>query len=163
MPKKVSSALLSLLLAVTYQSASWAGQVLERIKQTGTITAGTRTNAIPFSYVNQQGKWVGYSIDILELIRQQAEKELGRPLKLKLVEITPQNRFAKIKDHSIDIECSSTTFTWQREKEVDFSVSCWSKKGVVWEAWNPWQANALGSFLKLLTKLRSELSSRKRH
>ncbi len=123
MSKKLTLVILTLLLATTCQAPSWAGKVLEKIRQTGVINAGTRKDAIPFGYVNEQGKWVGYSIDVLEQIRQDVEKKLGKPIKLNLVEVNPQNRFAKIKDGSIDIECASTTFTWQRNQTVDFTVS----------------------------------------
>jgi polar amino acid transport system substrate-binding protein len=114
---------LSIGLTVTLSLPTWAGTVLERIKQTGAITAGARKDASPFGFVDKKGQWVGYSLDILELIRREAESQLGRPIKLNLVEVSPQNRFAKIKDGSIDIECASTTFTWEREKTVDFTVS----------------------------------------
>ncbi len=114
---------LTLLLTATSQGASWAGEILEKIKQTGVITAGTRKDTIPFAYINEKGEWVGYSIDMLEIIRQDVEKKLGKPIKLELVEVTPQNRFDKVKNKEIDIECASSTFTWKREEIVDFSVS----------------------------------------
>jgi polar amino acid transport system substrate-binding protein len=123
MPRKLALVVLTLLLTATPQVPSWAGTVLDRIKQTGAIVAGTRKDSIPFAYINEQGKWVGYSLDILEWIRRDTEKKLGKPIKLKLVEVTAQERFSKIKDRQIDIECSSSTFTWERQKQVDFSVS----------------------------------------
>lgn len=123
MGKKVTLFILTLVLATTGQASSWAGQVLEKIKQTGVINAGTRKDAIPFGYINEQGKWVGYSLDVLEIIRKDVEKQLGKPIKLNLVEVTTQDRFNKIKDGSLDIECASTTFTWERNKTVDFTVS----------------------------------------
>ncbi|GFE71002.1 amino acid ABC transporter substrate-binding protein [Chroococcus sp. FPU101] len=123
MKKQLTLILLSLLLSICHQTPSLAGKILEKIRETGVITAGARKDAIPFGYINQKGQWVGYSLDMLELIRQQAEKQLGKPIKLQLVEVTPQNRFEKLKNGSIDLECGSTTFTWNREKEVDFSVS----------------------------------------
>ncbi|WP_013323153.1 amino acid ABC transporter substrate-binding protein [Gloeothece verrucosa] len=123
MYKQLAITAITLLLTITSQTPSLAGRVLDKIRQTGVITAGARKDAIPFGYVNEKGQWVGYSLDILELIRQQTEKQLGKPIKLQLVEVTPENRFAKIKDQSIDIECGSTTVTWARDKEVDFSVS----------------------------------------
>jgi polar amino acid transport system substrate-binding protein len=126
MYRKITIALLTLLLSTSYQPPSWAGRVLDKIRQTGEITAGARKDSIPFGYVNDKGEWVGYSIDILELIRKQTEKELGKPIKLKLVEVTPENRFAKLQDQTIDIECGSTSFTWERDKVVDFSVSYFS-------------------------------------
>ncbi|MDJ0578570.1 amino acid ABC transporter substrate-binding protein [Crocosphaera sp.] len=123
MKKKFVLFALTLLLTATSQGASWAGEILEKIKQTGVITAGTRKDATPFAYINEKGEWVGYSIDILEIIRQDVEKRLGQPIRLKLVEVTPQNRFYKVKNKEIDIECASSTFTWQRDAIVDFSVS----------------------------------------
>jgi polar amino acid transport system substrate-binding protein len=123
MIKKFALIACALVLTATYQPPSWAGKVLERIRETGTITAGTRKDAVPFGFMDQNGKWVGYSLDMLELIRKQTEKQLGKPIQLKLVEATPENRFEKIKNGSIDIECASTTFTWERTKQVDFSVS----------------------------------------
>jgi polar amino acid transport system substrate-binding protein len=122
MQKKLALVILTLLLTSNWSAPSWAGRVLDKIKKTGEITAGVRKDAIPFSYFDK-GKFVGYSLDILELIRQKTQRELGKPIKLKLVEVTPENRFSKLKDRSIDIECSSTTFTWKRDKEVDFSLS----------------------------------------
>ncbi|MGK7930068.1 MAG: amino acid ABC transporter substrate-binding protein [Microcystaceae cyanobacterium] len=121
--KKLTLFALSILLTATAQAPSWAGEILDKIKQTGTITAGVRKDAIPFGYINAQGQWVGYSKDILELIRQEVEQQVGRSVKLQFVEVTPQNRFDKIKTKAIDIECASTTFTWERDKNVDFTMS----------------------------------------
>ena len=123
MIKKFALIACVLALTATYQPPSWAGKVLDRIRETGTITAGTRKDAVPFGFIDKDGKWVGYSLDILELIRKQTEKQLGKPIQLKLVEATPENRFEKIKNGSIEIECASTTFPWERTKQVDFSVS----------------------------------------
>lgn len=115
--------ILAVTVALGYSTPLQAGPIFDRIQKTGTITAGARKDAVPFGYVNAQGQWVGYSLDMLELIRQEAERRLGRPIKLNVVEVTPADRFERIKAGSIDIECGSTTFTWQREEEVDFSVS----------------------------------------
>lgn len=114
---------MTVALTVTSNHSSLAGAIFDRIQKTGVITAGARKDAIPFGFVNSQGKWVGYSLDMLELIRKETERKLGKPIKLKIVEVTPQNRFEKLKTGVIDIECGSTTFTWKRENEVDFSVS----------------------------------------
>jgi polar amino acid transport system substrate-binding protein len=121
MKKYLTLISITFLFSLINQFPCWAGKILEKIQQTGVITAGARKDAIPFGYIDAQGQWVGYSLDMLE--RQEAQRQLGKPIKLQLVEVTPQNRFDKLKDGSIDIECGSTTFTWQREKEVDFSVS----------------------------------------
>ena len=121
--KNLSGLFFAFCLITSYPLPSQAGRVLDRIRETGVITAGTRKDAVPFAYINDKNQWVGYSVDILEAIRQQAETQLGKPIKLKLVEATEVNRFSDIQANTIDVECSSTTFTWERTKQVDFSLS----------------------------------------
>jgi polar amino acid transport system substrate-binding protein len=121
--KKFACLALSVLLSGAASLPSWAGEVLDRIEQTGVINAGTRKDAVPFAYVDDQGQWVGFSIDLLELIRQEAEVRLGKPIKLNMVEATADNRFDLITNQTIDLECASSTFTWNRTAVVDFSVS----------------------------------------
>lgn len=101
----------------------FAGTALDRIKETGVIRAGYRDDTPPFAFIDSSGKPVGYSIDILELVRAEAEKQLKKPIKLEFVKVNPENRFQKIQDGAIDIECGSTTVTWAREEIVDFAVS----------------------------------------
>jgi len=121
--KNLSSFLVGLSLLASLPLPSYAGNVWQRIQETGVITAGTRKDAVPFAYINDKGQWVGYSIDILEAIRQEAQRQMGKPIKLKLVEANENNRFSDIETNKIDLECSSTTFTWKRTKRVDFSLS----------------------------------------
>lgn len=113
---------LSLSAVLLNQLPMSAGEVLNKIKETGVIKAGYRPDTVPFAFIDK-GKPVGYSLDILELIRKETEKRLKKPIKLELVQISPGNRFEQIEDGSIYIECGSTTVTWEREKFVDFSVS----------------------------------------
>lgn len=123
MNKNLSTLGLSIFLTITIQLPIFAGQVLDTIKETGVIKAGYRKDTAPFVFLDDKGKLVGYSLDILELIRQETQKQLGKPIKLELVEINTANRFELIKNKTLDIECGSTTVTWEREKFVDFSVS----------------------------------------
>jgi len=121
--KKIACLALSMVLAGTVSLPSWAEGVLDRVQRTGTINAGARKDAVPFGYVNEQGEWVGFSLDILELIRQEAESRLGKPIRLNLIEATADDRFDQITNQTIDLECASSTFTWNRTEVVDFSVS----------------------------------------
>lgn len=56
--KKFACLALSVLLSGAASLPSWAGEVLDRIEQTGVINAGTRKDAVPFAYVDDQGEWV---------------------------------------------------------------------------------------------------------
>ncbi len=116
-------AALSLLLTLATPAVTLAETVLERVERTGVLTAGARTDAIPFSFQNENGEFVGYSVDILNLIRENLEAKLGKPIRLELVEINTDNRFEQVSSGAIDIECSSTSFSWQREQLIDFSIT----------------------------------------
>ncbi|BAQ64848.1 amino acid ABC transporter substrate-binding protein [Geminocystis sp. NIES-3709] len=120
---KLISIVLSFSLVSGVQMPVLAGEILDQIKNTGVIKAGYRQDTPPFAFSDNQGKPIGYSLDILELIRSETEKQLGKPIKLELIEVDPNNRFEKIQNGDIQIECGSTTITWEREKIVDFSVS----------------------------------------
>jgi len=100
-----------------------AETVLEKIKRTGVLTAGTRGESIPFAYVNEKNEWIGFSIDLLEAIRARLEKKLAKRIKLEKKEVTPETRFPMMASRTIDIECASTTHTRSRDETVDFSIN----------------------------------------
>ncbi len=97
--------------------------VLEKIEKTGVLKAGVRSDAVPFSYINNATNQLeGYSVELIKLIHQRLEQELGKPIKLELEEISLDNRFQLIQDRKIDIVCAATTINNAREKVVDFSI-----------------------------------------
>lgn len=122
MMKNLMIAGLGSLFVSTLAMPALAETVLERIERTGTLTAGTRTDTTPLSYTDQNGEWVGYSIDLLELIRAQLQQDLSKPIELNLVEVGVADRLAKVESQEVDIVCSATTYTSSRARRVDFSV-----------------------------------------
>ncbi|MFQ5918301.1 MAG: transporter substrate-binding domain-containing protein, partial [Candidatus Binatia bacterium] len=79
---------LSIILA-TYSLLGPIGQasaetVLQRINQTGTFTAGTRTSSIPFAYINEKKEWIGFSVDLIKEIHRRLERNFGKKIKLEL-------------------------------------------------------------------------------
>lgn len=123
MSKKITVAALSLLLTAALPGVASAETVMEKVKRTGVLTAGTSKDAFPFAYKDKQGKLIGYSVDMLKLIQQQLEKELGKKIQLKLVTLPPSGRIPNIVNRKVDIVCDASSFTWERNKNVDFSFS----------------------------------------
>jgi len=121
--KKCLGVLLALLFVTTAVAPALAETVLEKIGRTGVLTAGTRTNSIPFGFINEKNEWIGFSIDFLEAVRARAEKKLGKPIKLDKKEVTPATRIALVANRTIDVECGSTTYTRGRDETVDFSIN----------------------------------------
>lgn len=123
MNRNISITGLSLLLAIGISQPAWAETVMEKVARTGILTVGTRMDLVPYSYVDDQGQLVGYSVDVTKLIQNQLQAELGKNITLQVVpEEDFSQRMAHLASGEVDIACD-TAFTWQRDQYVDFSVS----------------------------------------
>jgi polar amino acid transport system substrate-binding protein len=96
--------------------------VIDRVKETGVLRAGTRADAMPFGVRSEDGQLVGFAVDLLEEIRKALEKRVERPVRLDLTAVTAADRLEKLESGQIDIECGITTPTWNREDRIDFSI-----------------------------------------
>lgn len=95
---------------------------LKKIKDTNTIVIGHPPASRPFSFVGDDGKPTGYSIDLCMRIVAGVQQQLGlRDLQVKWVPVTVENRIPLLVKGTIDIECGSTTNTLSRQEQVDFS------------------------------------------
>jgi ABC-type amino acid transport substrate-binding protein len=95
---------------------------LEKIKSTNTITMGYRESSLPFSYVGEDQKPVGYSVDLCTRVAAGIQQQLGlNDLRVTWLPVTPENRLAMVTNGTIDLECGSTTNTLSRQAQVDFS------------------------------------------
>ncbi len=121
--QKIFSLGISFSLVFCYQLPVFADNIVHQIRERGIIRAGYRPDTVPFAFLDENGQPVGYAIDMLELIRQETEERLGKPIDIEFVDLDAGDRFSQIQDGTIDIECGSTTVTWERKKLVDFSVS----------------------------------------
>ncbi|MGD1917432.1 MAG: amino acid ABC transporter substrate-binding protein [Pleurocapsa sp.] len=121
--KTTAISVLSFGLLVLPSPSAIAETVLEKIDRTGKLTAGTSKDALPFAYRNESGELVGYSIDMLSLIVAQLEAELDREIDLELVALQPKERIPELIDGKVDIVCDASSFTWKRDRQVDFSFS----------------------------------------
>ena len=109
------------LLAVPAIAADLTG-TLQKVKETGTIAMGVRESSVPFSYLDDQQKPVGYAIEICYKIVDAVKQELKLPnLKVQLVPVLSSNRIPLMANGTIDLECGSTTNNLDRQKQVAFT------------------------------------------
>ncbi len=95
---------------------------LKNIKETGAITLGFRDSSIPFSYLDDNQKPVGYAMDICYKIVDAVKKELKLDkLEVKLNPVTSATRIPLMANGTIDLECGSTTNNAERQKQVAFT------------------------------------------
>jgi polar amino acid transport system substrate-binding protein len=122
MQNRILLSVLTFLCLTTFSTYAQAETVLEKIVRTGELKAGSRTDAVPFSYTNAQGKLEGYSVDLLSLIHKKLEEKFNKKIKLNLANVTVNNRFREVTNGNLDIVCSATTITQERLERVDFSI-----------------------------------------
>ena len=95
---------------------------LKRIKETKTIAIAHRTDALPFSYLDESKQPTGYTVELCKRVVTLLEQQIGvQGLKIKWVPVTTQNRFDAVAKGDADMECGSSTVTLTRMKQVDFS------------------------------------------
>jgi ABC-type amino acid transport substrate-binding protein len=95
---------------------------LDKIKATKTINLGYRESSFPFSYLGEDKKPAGYSVDLCTRIATGIQQQLGlADLAIKWVVVTPENRLEMVANGTVDLECGSTTNTLSRQERVDFS------------------------------------------
>lgn len=114
----------ALCLHAPFLFADPAAVTLDIIAKRGSIRLGHRLSSIPFSYVDDTDKVMGYSHDLAMHIVDAIRGTLDQPdLRVNLVPITSGNRFRLLRKGEIDIECGSTTHNTARAREVAFSTT----------------------------------------
>lgn len=110
------------LFGFSAEAAKLTG-TLKKVADTGVITIGYNTDSAPFSFQDDSGAPVGYSVDLCRRIATATKEELGLDdLEVKFVEISLENRFDAVESGQVDIECSSSTITLSRLEKVDFTL-----------------------------------------
>ena len=95
---------------------------LKNIKETGAITLGYRDASIPFSYLDDSQKPIGFAMDICYRIVDAVKAELKLDkLEVKLNPVTSSTRIPLLANGTVDLECGSTTNNAERQKQIAFT------------------------------------------
>jgi len=120
---RASMLVLSLLLAAGPAHSQSQPSRLKNIASTGAVTIAHRSDATPFSFIDETKQISGFSIDlckrVVALIGTQIKSKA--PLQIKWHPVTAQTRMEAVAKGQADMECGSTTVTLARMKDVDFS------------------------------------------
>jgi glutamate/aspartate transport system substrate-binding protein len=119
-------AILALLMPalVMQASAQDFGPTLTKIKDTATITLGHREASVPFSYLDDNQRPIGFSLALCGLVVDNVKAKLGLGnLNVAYQAVNSSNRIPLVKNGTVDTECGSTANTVGRQKEVGFSVT----------------------------------------
>src|SRR6478752_9247906 len=120
----------SLLLAASLLAAAASAQTsseglsptLDNIKRTHVVRLGYRESSPPFSFLDQSGRPIGYSLELCEAIVEEIGVEVDDlNLKIDYVKVTSDDRIDAVLGNKIYLECGSTTANAERGKRVAFS------------------------------------------
>jgi glutamate/aspartate transport system substrate-binding protein len=114
---------LTVVAAATLSSAQAAELTgtLKKVKETNSITVGYRESSIPFSYLDNNGKPIGYAMELCGKVVDAVKTDLKMPdLKVNYAPVTSSNRIPLLENGTIDLECGSTTNSVARQKQVAF-------------------------------------------
>ena len=120
-PTRLLAAALALTVAAAAADAAELTGTLKKVKETGAITIGHRESSIPFAYLDEHQRPVGYAIDLCMKVVAAVKAELAMPdLQVKMQPVTSANRIPLMQNGTIDLECGSTTNSLQRQEQVAF-------------------------------------------
>lgn len=95
---------------------------LEQIRERGEIALGYREASLPFSYLDDQQRPIGYSMDVCLSVVEALKQKLELPaLKIKRVPVTSSTRIPLVANGTIDMACGSATNNEQRQRQVAFA------------------------------------------
>lgn len=120
--KAVRNVLLATALATTALAHAQAPGTLQRIQETGEIRIGHRESSVPFSYLLDDGKPVGFAMDLCAQVVEAVKAELKKPdVKVVLRPVNLSTQIPLLQNQAVDIVCGPATNTLERQKQIAFS------------------------------------------
>jgi glutamate/aspartate transport system substrate-binding protein len=121
---KFRSVLWLAFMVIAVPAVAQESGVLKKIRDTGEIVLGVRDASIPFSYADDTGQSIGYSVDLCMRVVDYLRQTLKMPgLKVRQQLVTSANRVPLLVNGTVDLECGSTVNNIERQKTVAFSLT----------------------------------------
>ncbi|NVN85719.1 MAG: amino acid ABC transporter substrate-binding protein [Rhodopseudomonas sp.] len=117
-----ASLLTTVASAQTPTSGEGLSPTLAAIKNSHVVRLGYRESSPPFSFMDQAGRPIGYSLELCEAVVDEIGVEVDDPaLRIEYVKVTSDSRIPAVLQNKIDLECGSTTANADRARQVAFS------------------------------------------
>ena len=102
-------------------STALADSVLDKVIKNKEIFIGTRESTAPYAYVESDGTWTGWSVEMSRAMVGVISKKTGVELKATLKAVTPQTRIPLILNGTNYWNWGATGISLKRQEAVDFS------------------------------------------
>jgi polar amino acid transport system substrate-binding protein len=90
---------------------------LDQVRENGQVRVGIRFDNPPLSYIDDDGNWVGFDVDLAQALVEQ----MG--LEIEQVKVDETTRISFLQEDKIDMAVASMNHTRSREEAVDFSIT----------------------------------------
>ncbi len=91
--------------------------IYDRVIADGKVRVGVRFDNPPLSFIEENGNWVGFDVDLANALARQ----LG--VEIEMVKVDETTRISFLQEGKIDMAVASMNHTRQREDAVDFSLT----------------------------------------
>ncbi len=122
--RKLTTMAMAAALAIGFSAAAGAQDLygtLKKVKDSGTIVIGHNEDSPPFASFGPDGKPMGYSIDLCNLIAEAVRVELKMDkINIKYQAVNGQTRTPMLVNGTVDMVCATTTNTLARQRQLDF-------------------------------------------
>ncbi|NEP26842.1 transporter substrate-binding domain-containing protein [Moorena sp. SIO3I6] len=113
MRNKLATITLSIILSLTFTSASLAETVLSEIKRTGVLKVGIRRDSPPFGFL-EQDQWQGYCVTKMYYLANYLGEELNTSVRFEAIpsvldEDSPNNRYEMVANGKVHLDCGPNT------------------------------------------------------
>lgn len=120
--QRLTALVFALLFVPIVGHAQAVDGALKRIKSAKAVAVAYRSDASPFSFVDEAKQPLGFTIDLCRRVVANIAQQLGvEGMQIKWVPVTTQDRIEAVEKGRADMECGSTTVTLSRSKQVNFS------------------------------------------
>ncbi|MFQ5577562.1 MAG: transporter substrate-binding domain-containing protein [Anaerolineae bacterium] len=107
-------------LATACAAGPPAATITSKVEQTqagGKVRVGIRFDNPPLSFIDRDGNWVGFDVDLANALAQ----KMG--LEIEQVKVDETTRISFLQEDKIDMAVASMNHTRSRDEAVDFSVT----------------------------------------
>jgi polar amino acid transport system substrate-binding protein len=105
------------LLVSACSANSSADSTYDRVKDKGVVRVGIRFDNPPLSFIDDDGQWVGFDVDLADELAKWLAVEIER------VKVDETTRISFLQEGKIDVAVASMNHTRERDGAIDFSIT----------------------------------------
>ncbi len=99
------------------EEASTMMSALDSVEESGTVRVGVRFDNPPLSFIDDDGEWVGFDVDLANALAE----EMG--YEIEMVRVDGTTRISFLQEDKVDMSVASMNHTRSRDEAVDFSIT----------------------------------------